>query len=181
MDCNQTNLFDSIDETLTGTTIPSQGGPGSNGNEGILLTSQSSRTGASPPDPVLHHIQDTVNKGFRILGFLLLYFKNPAKISFLKFLFFKNFSWKNNNISYTISWFNNEFIFFSLCWNRIGILPTFSHDSTMIWLQRLNFNGMPQEKQDENYTWMLHAVFKNPGSSTPQNNSCMVTYLQSHK
>ena len=34
---------------LTGTTTLDQSGPGSNGNEGVLQTSQISRTEASPP------------------------------------------------------------------------------------------------------------------------------------
>ena len=41
-----------IDETLTGTTTPSQSGLGSNGNEGVLHTPQIIKTGASPSDVV---------------------------------------------------------------------------------------------------------------------------------
>ena len=40
-----------IDRTLSGATIPSQSGPGSNGNEGVLRNPQSpSITGTSPSD-----------------------------------------------------------------------------------------------------------------------------------
>ena len=42
----------SKDKTLTGTTTPSQSGPESNGNEGVLHTPQSSRDRASPPDAI---------------------------------------------------------------------------------------------------------------------------------
>ena len=38
--------------TLTGTTTLSQSGPGSNGNEGVLHSPQSTRTGASAQDVV---------------------------------------------------------------------------------------------------------------------------------
>ena len=38
-----------FDETLTGTTIPGQSGPKSNGDEGVLHTPQGPRTGTSPP------------------------------------------------------------------------------------------------------------------------------------
>ena len=41
-----------IDETLIDTTTPSQGGTGSNGNEGVLITSQVSTTRAPVPDAV---------------------------------------------------------------------------------------------------------------------------------
>ena len=41
-----------MDGTLTGTTIPCQSGPGSNGNEGILHTPQTSKTRALPSDAV---------------------------------------------------------------------------------------------------------------------------------
>ena len=39
-----------IDRTQSGTTNPGQSWPGSNGNEGILLISQSSKAEASPSD-----------------------------------------------------------------------------------------------------------------------------------
>ena len=39
-------------ETLTGTTTPGQSGSGRNGNEGVLHSLQSSKTGVSPPDDV---------------------------------------------------------------------------------------------------------------------------------
>ena len=39
-------------ETLPSTTIPGQSGPGSNGNENVLHTHQSSRTTTSPSDAV---------------------------------------------------------------------------------------------------------------------------------
>ena len=41
-----------IDGTLTGTTTLGYCGPGSNGNEGVLNTTQISRTGALPSDAV---------------------------------------------------------------------------------------------------------------------------------
>ena len=44
---------------LTGNTILSQSGPGSNGNEGVLLIPQSSKTEASPPNATLYHILET--------------------------------------------------------------------------------------------------------------------------
>ena len=39
-----------INRTLTGTNIPDQRGPGSNGNERVLNIPQNSRTEASPSD-----------------------------------------------------------------------------------------------------------------------------------
>ena len=40
----------------------------------------------------------------------------------------------------------------------------------------------PMEKNlDWNYSRLLHAVLKNPGSNTSQNSSYMATYLPSHK
>ena len=39
-----------IDATLTGTTTPTQSGPGSNGTEGVLHIPQNPRVGASPSD-----------------------------------------------------------------------------------------------------------------------------------
>ena len=47
-----------IDETLTGPSNLSQSGPGSNGNEGVLHTPQSSRNGASPSIVVKCHTWD---------------------------------------------------------------------------------------------------------------------------
>ena len=48
-----------IDRALPGTTTPSQRGPGSNGNKGILCIPQSSRiTGTSPSDCLVSY-QDT--------------------------------------------------------------------------------------------------------------------------
>ena len=44
--------------TFTGTTTLSQSGPGSNGNEGVLHTSQIFRTRTLPLDSVLCYIQD---------------------------------------------------------------------------------------------------------------------------
>ena len=44
---------------LIGTINPFPSGPGSNGNEGVLHISQTSRTGASPSDAVKCHTQDT--------------------------------------------------------------------------------------------------------------------------
>ena len=41
-----------MDRTLTGTIIPGESGPGSNGNEGVLHSLQSPRIKASPPDAV---------------------------------------------------------------------------------------------------------------------------------
>ena len=43
-----------IDRTLSGATTPSQSGPGSDGNEGVLCIPQSSSiTGASPSDSLV--------------------------------------------------------------------------------------------------------------------------------
>ena len=47
---SQTVLFDPIDRTLSGATIPGQSGPESNGNEGIPYITQSSKTGGTPSD-----------------------------------------------------------------------------------------------------------------------------------
>ena len=41
-----------IDENLTGTTSLNQSGPGNNGNEGVLLTPQISKSAASSSDAV---------------------------------------------------------------------------------------------------------------------------------
>ena len=40
----------SIDRTILSATTPSQGGPGCNGNEGVLSIFQKSRTRASPSE-----------------------------------------------------------------------------------------------------------------------------------
>ena len=46
----------SIDRTLSGATIPSQSGPGSNGNEGVLSILQSPNiTGTSPSDRLVSY------------------------------------------------------------------------------------------------------------------------------
>ena len=61
----------------------------------------------------------------------------------------------------------------------MGILPSCSHADTTIWLHS---NKMLEEKaKDETYTKMLCAIFLNPGSNTPQNSSCTITYFPSHK
>ena len=44
---SNTNNFQTI-----GTTTPGQSEPGSNGNEGVIHTPQTFRTGASPPDAI---------------------------------------------------------------------------------------------------------------------------------
>ena len=41
-----------IEEIVTSTTTSGQTGPMNNDNKGVLHTSQSSRSGASPPDAV---------------------------------------------------------------------------------------------------------------------------------
>ena len=46
-----------------GTTTMGQSGPGSNDNEGVLHTSEISRTRISSLDAVQHHIQDTTFGG----------------------------------------------------------------------------------------------------------------------
>ena len=52
-------LFNPFDRALPGATTPSQSGPGSNGNEGVLRIPQSpSITGTSPSD-CLVSFQDT--------------------------------------------------------------------------------------------------------------------------
>ena len=48
-------------------------------------------------------------------------------------------------------------------------------------LYHLDFNQMLGEKDDGNYTRMLHAVFNKYGSSTLHNSRCIVTFLQSPK
>ena len=49
-----------IDRTLSGATTPSQNGPGSDGNEGVLYIPQSSSiTGASLSDHLMLYTQDT--------------------------------------------------------------------------------------------------------------------------
>ena len=42
--------------TLTGATTRGQSGPGSNGNEGVLLIPQSSKAGASPSDGLVSYL-----------------------------------------------------------------------------------------------------------------------------
>ena len=49
----------SIDRILSGAITPGQSGLRGDGNEGVLCIPQSSRTGFSPSDAVLWHIQDT--------------------------------------------------------------------------------------------------------------------------
>ena len=45
-------IFSTLDESLKGTSTPGLIWPGSNINEGVLYTPQSSRTGVSLPDVV---------------------------------------------------------------------------------------------------------------------------------
>ena len=45
--------------TLTGTTIPIQSRPGSNGNKVVLQTPQISKTGTSPPDAVQYYLEES--------------------------------------------------------------------------------------------------------------------------
>ena len=45
-----------IDGTITGTTTPGQGRPGSNGNEEVFHSTLSSRTRVLPPDTAQCHI-----------------------------------------------------------------------------------------------------------------------------
>ena len=52
-------IFSTYRRNPTGTTTPSQSGPRSNGSERKLHTPQSTITGASPPDTVLYHTQET--------------------------------------------------------------------------------------------------------------------------
>ena len=62
--------------------------------------------------------------------------------------------------------------------NRMGILP--SCNCTIVWLHHLDFNKVLGEKKlYGNYARMLHVVWTNPQSSTPQESSCMATYLPS--
>ena len=49
--------------TLTGTHMPCQSGPGSNGNKGVLHTSKISITGFLPSDAVLCNTLDTYFRG----------------------------------------------------------------------------------------------------------------------
>ena len=50
-------------ETLTDTTTPSQGGPGSNSSEGVLRIPQSSRTEDSPLDGLVSYSRHTLGMG----------------------------------------------------------------------------------------------------------------------
>ena len=53
----QFNSIQPIDRALSGATIPGQSGPGSNGNEGVLLILQSSSiTGTSPWDCLVSYL-----------------------------------------------------------------------------------------------------------------------------
>ena len=45
-----------MERTLSGTTTLGQSGPGSNGNEGVLLIPQSSKAGASPSDCLMSYL-----------------------------------------------------------------------------------------------------------------------------
>ena len=51
-------IYLTFHRNLTGTTTPSWSGPGSNGKEGVLYTSKSSRARASPSDTVQYYTQD---------------------------------------------------------------------------------------------------------------------------
>ena len=57
-----------IDRTLSGATIPSQSGPGSNGNEGVLCIPQSSNiTGTSPSDCLVSYPGHSLRAGLLLL------------------------------------------------------------------------------------------------------------------
>ena len=45
--------------TKSGTKTPGQSGPGSNGNEGVFLLPQSSRSGAFPSDGLVSYTEHT--------------------------------------------------------------------------------------------------------------------------
>ena len=53
---------------ITGTTTLGKSGPGSNDNEEVLHTPPISKNGASPPDAVLCHTQDS-----EIIGYINSY------------------------------------------------------------------------------------------------------------
>ena len=50
------------DRTLSGATIPSQSGPGRNGNEGLLHISQSSKPGTLPSDCLMTYPGDLMGE-----------------------------------------------------------------------------------------------------------------------
>ena len=52
-----------IDKTLSSATTPGQSGPGSNGKEGVLYISQSSKTGTSPLDCFISYPEHLLVRG----------------------------------------------------------------------------------------------------------------------
>ena len=79
----------SIDGVLTGTTTKSLSGPESNGIEGILHISQSSRTGTSPPNALL------VGGSYPSAVMQLAYSSAPAE-SYTDFDLYYHMNFNNN-------------------------------------------------------------------------------------
>ena len=65
--------------TLLGATTPGQGGPGSDGNEGVLRISQSSSiTGTSPSDCLVSHPGHSLGESYPSAEVQSVYSEAPA-------------------------------------------------------------------------------------------------------
>ena len=67
-----------IDRTLSGTTTPSQSGPGSNGNEGVLHVLQISKAGASPSDGLMSYLGHSLEESYPSSEMKSVYSTAPA-------------------------------------------------------------------------------------------------------
>ena len=105
----------SIDRTLSGATIMGQNGPGSNGNEGVISTPQiSSITGTSPSDCLVSYQGHFWVVSYSSAGMQLVYSTALANwadrlwdmsLSLSLSLIWFQVLLSNNNILYTIMWF----------------------------------------------------------------------------
>ena len=67
-----------IDRSLPGIALPSQSGPGSNGNEGKLHICQIYKTGASPSDYLMSFLGHSLEESYPFAVMQSVYSTTPA-------------------------------------------------------------------------------------------------------
>ena len=142
--------------TLSGTTTPSQSGYESNGNEGVLHTRQSSRTGVSPSKAVywlvirvVYYIKSSITRVDAVpslnfanyLRHLQIPEKKNVSKSLIRHFFFRFYNLQRNNVQCTkliffisifflnTEWMNTEqpTLKMSFQLSKKRVLETFSH------------------------------------------------------
>ena len=77
--CEQFSSIWPIDRTLSGATIPSQSGPGNDGNEGVLhITQRSSSTEASSSDCLVSYPGHSLEKSYSSVEMQSVYSTAPV-------------------------------------------------------------------------------------------------------